>query len=534
MTVAEPFRNASPESRRSAGLLRSLAAAAAAAVLAAAPGAHAKNLTVAISSTLTTLDPWNAPDIMSRNVASSIYEGLMRFDDAMKPVPALAESYSISKDGLVYDFKLRAGVKFHDGTDFDAAAVKANFDRALNPERPASRASYYKMIDRIEVVDPLTVRFVLKAPTGGFLARLAMSAAAMVCPSYLAQYAENKGLTARACGTGPYTLESADLTERVVVTKNPNYRVAGLPKLDRITWMPVADANARGAMLRTGEADVISSVPIEQIETLRASPGIVVEEVPALMQKHLDLNNYHKPFNDVRVRQAVNYAINKEALIKVVFHGHAAAARGLYTKDYPGAIDFGVWPYDPKKARELLAEAGYPNGFETTLWSEYNDATAGKTVQFIAQQLRQVGIRVKTQLLEPGIRSQLIYDVDGPAASKTRMVLSGWSGGTVDPDLVLRSLLDSREMPPKFFNTTYYNNPAFDKLIDQALVEPDAQKRSDLYREAQQMAWKDAHWAYLYFEMATAASKTSVKNFRIRPDNTFDFYGAEWSAPSED
>lgn len=89
-------------------------------------------------------------------------------------------------------------------------------------------------------------------------------------------------------------------------------------------------------------------------------------------------------------------------------------------------------------------------------------------------------------------------------------------------------------MPPKFFNTTYYNNPAFDKLIDQALVEPDAQKRSDLYREAQQMAWKDAPWAYLYFEMATAASKTSVKNFRIRPDNTFDFYGAEWSAPSED
>lgn len=531
MTATEPFRNASTESRRSAAFLRGLAAAA---VLAAAPAAHAKDLTVAISSTLTTLDPWNAPDIMSRNVASSIYEGLMRFDESMKPVPALAESYSISPDGLVYEFKLRAGVKFHDGTNFDAAAVKANFDRALNPERPASRASYFKMIDRIEVVDPLTVRFVLKTPTGGFLARLAMSAAAMVCPSYLAKYAENKGLTNRACGTGPYTLVEANPAARVVVKKNPSYRIAGLPKLDGITWMPVVEASTRAAMLKTGEADVISSVPLEAFASLQAEPGLVVQEVPALMQKHLDLNNYHKPFNDPRVRQAVNYAINKDALIKVALRGHGTVAEGLYTKDYPGAAKLGPWPYDPKKARELLAQAGYPNGFETTLWSEYNDATAAKTVQFIAQQLRQVGIRVKTQLLEPGIRSELIYDVDGPAASTSRMVLSGWSGGTVDPDLVLRSLLDSREMPPKFFNTAYYNNPAFDKLIDEALAEPDAQKRDALYKEAQTMVWNDAPWAYLFFETATVAAKAELKNFRIRPDNTFDFYGAEWSQPSED
>lgn len=523
--------------RRTGGALlsgftrRALAAAMmpifAAGMLSAAPQAGARDLTVAIGQTLTTLDAWDAPDIMSQNVAGAMYEGLMRFDENLKPVPQLAESYEISPDGKVYTFKLLQGVKFHDGTDFDAAAVKANFDRVVGPSPVVSRASYYKMIDRVEVVDPLTVRFVLKSPSGGFLARLAFRAAAMVCPSYLEKYGANKGLANRACGTGPYTLVEANPTTKVVVKKNPNYRIAGQPKFDSITWIPVVESDSRAAMLKTGEADVISAVPIEQIDLLKKTGGIEVEEVPSLMQKHLDLNNYHKPFNDIRVRQAVSYAINKEALIKVVFRGHAAAAYGLYTKDYPGAVDFGVWPYDPKKARELLKEAGYPNGFETTLWSEYNDSTAAKTVQFIAQQLRQVGIKAETRLLEPGIRSQLLYDVDGPAASTSRMVLCGWSGGPGDPDLVLRPLLDSREMPPKFYNTVYYNNPAFDKLLDQAVVEVDEARRNELYKEAQTMAWNDAPWAPLYFEMATLAHKKDIKGFHILPNLYFDFYDAE-------
>ena len=139
------------------------------------------------------------------------------------------------------------------------------------------------------------------------------------------------------------------------------------------------------------------------------------------MQKHLDLNNFFKPFSDKRVRQAINYAINKDALVKVAYNGYAVPQYGILASQYPGAVKLGPWPYNPQKARELLKEAGYPNGFSTILWSGYNDTTSGKVVQFLQQQLAQVGIKVETKLLEPGVRTELILHVKGEADSKSRL-----------------------------------------------------------------------------------------------------------------
>ncbi len=503
-----------------------LAAAAAACTLNAP--AEAKEITVAVGAAFSTLDPYDCPDVMTRAVAKSIYEGLFTWDKDLNAIPQLAEGYEVSEDGLVYTIKLKTGVKFHDGSDFNADAVKKNFDRFLNPENRLSRLSSYALIEKVEAADPTTAIFTLKKPLSGFIGRLAATTPQMICPSYLDQYGSNKQLATRACGTGPYVFKSFSPTDGLVVEKNPNYRVPGIPKLDGITFVPVVENSTRAAMLRTGEAHFISPLPVEQIAQLKNDKSIEIQTMPSLMSRYLSINNRVKPFSDKRVREAINYAINKEALCKVAYSGYAVPQEGIIPPKLPTALKMGPWPYDPQKARELLKDAGYPNGFETTLWSGYSNTTAAKAVQFIQQQLAQVGIKVQTRLLEPGVRTNDVYSVKNPDDAKVRLYYIGWADSTMDPDLTIRPILDSREAPPKFMNAAYYSNPELDKLLDQAVEERDPTKRRELYNQAQKLVWEDAPWAFLLYEESTAGANVHLKNFLLRPDGGFDFYEASW------
>lgn len=236
------------------------AAASAALILAASPAAQAKHITVALSAAFTTLDSYDSPDTITKAVARAVYEGLFTFDKDMNPVPLLAEGYERSADGLTYTVRLKKGVQFHDGTEFDAEAVKLNFDRVLRPNSGLTRRAIYTFIDTVKVVDKYTVQFTLKYPHGGFIRRLAMNNTMMVCPSLIKAAGGNKtGLALKSCGTGPYIQEEFNPSEKFVVKKNPNYRIKGLPKLDGITFIPVPENSTRAAMIRTGEADFTSS-----------------------------------------------------------------------------------------------------------------------------------------------------------------------------------------------------------------------------------------------------------------------------------
>lgn len=506
-------------------LLSACCAAALAAAL--APAAEARDITVAVSANFTTLDPYNASDLLSRNVAKSFYEGLYAFDKDLTPQPQLAESHTVSPDGLEYVFKLREGVKFHDGTDFTAEAVKLNFDRVLNPDNHLSRRTLYNFVDRVEVIDPLRVKFVLKRPMPSFIQRLSNGTGQMICPNTL-RTLSNREIAFKPCGTGPYTMKEYNPSERLVVVRNPNYRVKGLPKLDGITWLPVPENASRAAMLRTGEAAFIQPMPVEQVRDVRNDPNLNLVVVPSIMARYLSINTVQKPFDDVRVRQAVSLAINRDALCKVAFSGFARPATGPIPPQVPSAAEFGKPEYNPQRARELLKEAGYPNGFTTKLWSGYNNTTAVKAIQFIQQQLAQVGIRTETRVLEAGQRVSLVESNKVPSESPNRLYYIGWSNSTVDPDWALRPLFDSRETPPRLANEAYYANPRFDELVDLAVAEPDAEKRDALYREAQELLWKEVPAAFLVFEDNTAASSVHLKNFHALPDMGFEFYEAEW------
>jgi len=309
---------------------------AALAIMAAGPSFAAKDVVFAVASTFTTTDPYDANDTLSQAMAKSFYQGLYGFDKDMKMIPVLAESHEVTKDGLVYTFKLRKGVKFHDGTEFKADAVKANFDRVTNPDNKLKRYSLYNNIAKTEVVDDYTARVTLKTPFSAFVNQIAHPSGVMISPTALQKY--GKDIAFNPVGTGPFKFVEWKQTDYLKVAKFDGYWKKGLPKVDTITWKPVIDNNSRSAVMQTGEAHFTFPVPYEQVDTLKAKADLEVVAAPSIVHRYMSMNMLQKPFDNPKVRQAINYAINKEALAKVAFNGYAFPAEGAT----PGGVEYHV------------------------------------------------------------------------------------------------------------------------------------------------------------------------------------------------
>ncbi|GLY60964.1 glutathione ABC transporter substrate-binding protein GsiB [Pectobacterium carotovorum subsp. carotovorum] len=503
---------------------RWLVAAGVTAAMAASPVWAAKDAVIAVGSTFTSLDPYDANDSLSQTVAKSFYQGLFGFDKEMKLVNVLADSYDVSPDGLTYTVKLHPGVKFHDGTAFNAAAVKVNLDRASNPDNRLKRYNLFKMIEKTEAVDDLTVKITLKTPFSAFVNNLAHPAAVMISPAALKQYGKDIGF--HPVGTGPYRFVTWNQTDFVKVEKFNGYWKAGLPKLDSITWRPVVDNNTRAALLQTGEAQFAYPIPFEQAKVLEKNDKLALVASPSILHRYISMNVTKKPFDNPKVREALNYAINKEALIKVAFSGYATPAEG----PLPSSIDYSVkyhpWPYDPAKARELLKEAGYPDGFTTTLWSSHNHSTAQKVLQFTQQQLAQVGVKVQVTAMDAGQRAA---EVEGKGVKETgvRLFYTGWSASTGEADWALSPLFATASWPPAQFNTAFYSNPQVDADLANALKTTDRTEKQKLYKDAQDKIWADAPWIFLATERLVSANSKKLTGFYVMPDTLFSFEDAD-------
>jgi glutathione transport system substrate-binding protein len=498
-----------------AGLLSSFAAV---------PAWAAKDAVIAVGSNFTTLDPYDANDTLSQAVAKSFYQGLFGFDKDMKLVNVLAESSDASKDGLTYTIKLRSGIKFQDGSDFNAEAVKVNLDRASNPDNHLKRYNLFKSIATTEVIDPLTVKITLKQPFSAFINTLASPAAAMISPTALKKYGKEIGF--HPVGTGPYELDTWNQTDFVKVKKFAGYWKKGYPKLDTITWRPVVDNNTRAAMLQTGEANFAFPIPYEQAKLLEKNSKLDLVTSPSIMQRYISFNVTQKPFDNPKVREAINYAINRQALVKVAFAGYATPATGIV----PPAIQFAqTYPapeYNPAKARELLKEAGFPNGFTTTLWSSHNHSTAQKVLQFTQQQLAQVGIKATLTAMDAGQRAAEVED-KGQKESGVRMFYTGWSASTGEANWALTPLFATQSWPPTIFNTAFYSNAKVDSDLADALKTTDGEKKAALYKDAQDIIWKEQPWVPLVVEKLVSANTKNLKGFYVMPDTSFSFDDAD-------
>jgi len=327
----------------------------------------AKDVTIAVPVALDSLDPYNTNATLSQAVGKAYYEGLFAFDKDLKAQPLLAQSYTVSPDGLVYTFTLRQGVKFQDGTDFNAEAVKANLERVLDKSNGLARYNQFNRIKSVEVVNPSTVKITMNQPFSAFINALAHPSAMMISPAGLKKW--GKDIAFHPVGTGPFEFVEWKPAEYVKVRKFAGYWRQGFPKIDTLTFRTVTDNNTRATVIQTGEAQLAYPVPYEQAALLKANPKLNVVSTPSIMARYVSMNVLQKPFNDVRVREAINYAINKDALAKVAFAGYAFPSQGVVPQGVAFADKMSPWPYDPAKARALLKEAGYPDGFSTALWS---------------------------------------------------------------------------------------------------------------------------------------------------------------------
>ena len=491
------------------------------ATLATGPSFASKDVVFAVASTFTTTDPYDANDTLSQAMAKSFYEGLYGFDKDMKMIPVLAESYDVNKDGLVYTIKLKKGIKFHDGTDFKADAVKANFDRVTNPENKLKRYGLYSNIAKTEVVDDYTARITLKTAFSAFINNLAHPSGVMISPAAIAKY--GKDIASNPVGTGPFKFVEWNRTDFLKVTKFDGYWHKGYPKVDTITWKPVIDSNSRAAVMQTGEAHFTYPVPYELAEVLKAKPGLELVAAPSIIVRYLSMNTQQKPFDNAKVRQAINYAINKDAVAKVDFGGYATPADAVVPAGVEFSIKTGLWPYDVAKAKQLMAEAGYPNGFETELWSAYNHTIAQKVTQVLQQQLAQIGVKVKITLLEAGQRVEKVESWPDPATAPVRLYYVGWSASTGEADWALRPLLGSESFPPRLFNTAYYKSDKVDNDIKGALLTTDHAAKAKFYRDAQETIFQDAPWAPLVIEKLLSAKNKKLSGVYTMPDGSFNF-----------
>ena len=418
-----------------------LIGAAALAALAAGPTHAAKDVVFAVASTFTTTDPYDANDTLSQAMAKSFYQGLYGFDKDMKMIPVLAESHEVSKDGLVYTFKLRKGVKFHDGTDFKADAVKANFDRVTNPDNKLKRYSLYNNIAKTEVVDDYTARITLKTPFSAFINQLAHPSGVMISPTALKKY--GKDIAFNPVGTGPFKFVEWKQTDYLKVAKFDGYWKKGLPKVDTITWKSVD----RQQLAQRGDADRRGALHVPG--PLRAGRHAEGQGRPRGRRRAVDRPPLHV---DERAAEAVRQPQGAAGDQLRDQQGGAGQGRvqrlrvpgrGCHATGVEYHVKTGPWPYDVAKAKALLAEAGYPNGFETELWSAYNHSTAQKVIQFLQQQLAQVGIKAKIQALEAGTRVEKVESWQDPATAPVRLYYVGWSSSTGEADWALRPLLAS-------------------------------------------------------------------------------------------
>ncbi len=450
-------------------------------------------VTVAITADPPGWDPTaSTSQEIPRVVYHNVYEGLVRFDRDGNIVPALASSWETSDDGLTMTFHLHTGVTYHDGTPFTADDVVKTFERAKDKDSGHTHPEYYAAIDTIEAPSADTVVFHLNAPTSSLLFNLARPDSIIYPPA--------KADTQRSepIGTGPFKFVSYTEGSQVVLERNPDYYLDGVPYLDKVVFKIIGDPNTRFAALQAGDIDLIGvALQPEQYLQLKDDPNLKGTEGTGTTEITLALNNAREPLNDKRVRQAITMAIDKQALVKGAMFGLGTVIGTHMTPAEPYYIDLtGTYPYDPEKAKALLAEAGYPNGFtiKFELPEPYN--IERRTGQVIAQQLEQVGIHTQLSVVEWGTWIQRIF-----------------LGGDYDMTIIGHS--EPRDInvygnPDYYF---HYDNPVVRNLLDQAERAQSQDVQVADYQQIAKIIADDAVNVWVFSPPYLVAARTDIYGF---------------------
>lgn len=475
-----------------------------------------KPLVVAILADPENLDPHQYESSNSYYVISEMFEGLVQRVAGVTEIrPWLAESWTISDDGLQYVFKLRQDVKFHDGTPFNAEAVKFNVDRQSDEESPYFSMgtffywpAYMWPVESVEVVDEYSVAFNLSQPYPYFISYLCGGMGMMVSPAAVEEYGED--FVQHPVGTGPYKFAGWEKGQQVSLTANEDYW-GDIPAIKDVVFRPIAEDAAKLTGLLTNEVDLAPEVSPMVAEQLRKTAGYGLVEAPTGSIWFLSMNVQADPFTDVRVRQAVAHAINKEAIVHNLLRDSVDIAQGPISPAYQGySPDITVYEYNPEKSKELLAEAGYPDGFT----AKFDVPQSGSGMQMPIE----MATAIQADLAAVGIVAEIeITDfntwMDRIRSPEVRFAEMSWNVSPTVEDDILSYVFSEPGMPPDGFNTSWYNNPDVQALLVEAQTTVDDAARIALLQEAQNLITEDCPAVFIDHNKLLFGITDSLKGF---------------------
>lgn len=471
---------------------------------------------VGLDSDIANLDPMQSSLLVDRQVLYNLYDSLVTYDSKLAIQPALAEKWEMP-DPKTYIFTLRKGVKFHDGTDFNAEAVKFNIERNLN-DKTSRRKSELDTITSVEVVDPQTVKFNLKAPFAPLLANLVDRAGMMVSPKAVQAGGENFTRKPVDAGTGPFKFVEWVTSDHITLARNDNYWRKDstgnqLPYLDKVTYRPITDETVSLTNLKTGDLDISFVVPAKDYASLKTGNELALKEMPGLSFASIELNTQSDPFRTKELRQAVAEALDREQILKTVFFGIGQVAYG--------PIPPPSWAYDPTfkpysgsadKAKEYLKAGGKAEGFTFEMKISSGSPTTTQLAQLMKDQLAKANITMNITQLE------FTKIVDDQQKGNFQATLVGWSG-RIDPDGNIYNQFHTGGS----LNDPKYSSKAVDDLLDQARAEGDQAKRKGLYIQAQKALVEDASFVFYRFGPALMLTRPAVVGMELYPDQIMRF-----------
>ena len=455
-----------------------------------------------------------------------IYDPLVRYGENGEIKPALAESWDISEDGTTYTFHLRKDVKFSDGTEFNADNVMWNYNRWVEQD---VIGNFSAKLENVTKVDDYTVEFKFAEPCYTLLIEFSYPRPfRFTCESAL----DEDGEFCQEVGTGMWMIDSYESGQEVVLVPNPNY-YGEKPNIDKVVLKQVVDGDARVMALQSGEADLnLQDIPSESFSIIQADKNLSTEQQVSTLSYYL-IENYDTPaLQDINVRQALNYATNKESIVNDLLDGYGNPATGLMSPTVPYVTEENSkgYPYDPDKAKELLKEAGYPDGFTTTLM--YSNTTANqKKAEFYKQQLSEVGIDLELNGMESAVLNEKVQGADCAGAdAEVECYLSGWSTSTGDADWGLRPMLATESEPPMSYNVSYYENEKVDQLLKDGLATADEDKRGEIYGEVQDIVWKDLPLLCIASDKNIWATSNNITGVYLLGDGSIGMRNARMAA----
>ena len=492
----------------------------------AAAAAVGGALVVGLVAEPTSMDPAHPTDnnTISR-VHPNIFETLVKFKQGNYEVePLVAESYTVSDDNLTYTFKIRDGITFHDGTPLNADAVIYSFQRQLDPNHPEADTGpfpfacwYYGSVDTITKVDDATVAFKLKAAFTPFITNLAITIGGIVSPDAVKK--ARAGFSEAGVGSGPFKIKAWEKSVKLTLERFDGYW-GSKAKLDELIYRPIVDEQTRITELLAGGIQLVTDLPPDNIAQIKADANLVYAELPGPHAWFLNFNLQSPPFNDLKVRQAVAHAVNREAIITDLLKGTGTPLHSCIPEAFGPYYtpDVTRYAYDPEKAKALLAEAGIAEGTKIKfLVTESGSGMQSPKVmgEAIQADLAKVGIDAEITVLEWGAYLN-VYNA-GLDAGGYHLAQISWFYGA-DPGVVPQATLHSNNWPTnKGFNASYYANPRVDELLDTGLAERDPEKRKAIYHELQRIIADELPNLYFDSQIQTAAMAKNIQNFVLHP-----------------